>query len=110
MAHHEWPSSPDASVSIHQVASLYDVTVKTARRWVAIGKIVQPEHEGRFSWRAGDVIEYRKAWRMVNINRKAARSVKKKRAKSGHPRSDSGQIGTSAPDGQKAPRRKNDSD
>ena len=90
----EWPSSPDSSVTIGQVASLYGVNVKTIRRWVLVGKVLQPEHEGRFSWRAGDVIDYRKAWNMVMLNRKAARMPKKSkgqtRAKSGQTRSNSG--------------------
>lgn len=78
MAYHPWPSNPEESVSIQQVACLYGVTVKTVRRWVAIGKVIQPEHEGRFSWRAGDVVEYRRAWNVVVINRKAARFKKVK--------------------------------
>ena len=93
-----WPSNPDVSVTIAQVASLYGVSAKTIRRWVKTGKVLQPEHKGRMSWRAGDVLEYRRAWNMVAMNRKAAKSLV---AKLGQTLSKSGRLGTSAPEAEK---------
>lgn len=62
----DWPTNPDATVTAKQVAALYAITsIKTLKKYIAEGRIPQPESHDRMTWRAGDVVEYRKAWNLV---------------------------------------------
>lgn len=69
-----WPTNPDATVNIHQVRDLYgNVSVRTIKRYVKIGRLPPPDDEKRPTWRAGTVTEYRKAWEWVRLVRRAAK-------------------------------------
>ncbi len=98
----DWPASPDATVNALQVAALYGVTsLKTIRRYIREGRIPPPESMDRMSWRAGDVLEYRKAWNLVQIVTSAAK---------GNLVPVEGKVGTSADITEKATRQRSKPD
>lgn len=70
---HHWPTNPDASVGIRHVAALYDVSPKTIKRWVRIGRLPPSDEKKRYTWRAGAIIEFKRALELVRLVRRAAR-------------------------------------
>ena len=92
---HPWPTNPDSTVNAQQVAALYGVTsLKTIRRYIREGRIPPPETGDRITWRAGDVLEYRKAWNLVQMVTSAAK---------GNLVPSEGKMGTNADNGEKDP-------
>ncbi len=69
-----WPTNPDATVNIAQVREFYgNVSKRTIQRWIAIGRLPPSDDDKRYVWRAAAIVEYRKAWELVRLVRRAAR-------------------------------------
>lgn len=71
----EWPSNPEQSVDLTQVADLYGVTPRTVRRWVELGRLPKSETPGRFSWKAKSIIQFEEAYKLVRTVKLLATGV-----------------------------------